>query len=532
VEFVLVGDGPLRPGLERQAELLGLGKHALFLGDRRDIPAILASLDISVLPSASESSSNVIMESMAAGLPVVANNVGGNPELIKARTGILVAPNDQDALVGAIERLLRDANVRAALGRNAEQYARVNFTLDQMQRQHEELYTGLLEKKHWKSRSPRPDRSIHRVTSDPLRVTIVAASLRYVGGQSVQADLLLRNWHNDPEIKADFIPIDPPFPPGLRWIERVPLLRTVVRSPLYGWSLWRGLKDTDVVHIFSASYWSFLVAPMPAWLVGVVRGKKTLIHYHSGEARDHLRRFRSARPILRKADVLVVPSGYLVDVFREFGLQAQVAPNIVDLSQFAYRTRRPLRPHLVCSRGFHPYYCIDDVVRAFAEIQRAFPNARLDLLGQGPTQEHIVQMIDKLGVSGVRVCGVASREEIGRFYDQADIFINASKLDNMPVSVLEAFASGTPVVTTAPEGIDYIVEHERTGLLSKVGDAHELAQNVIRLLRDPELASRLSANAFEETRRYRWDAVRKQWLDVYHSLQSPNAKVESELIGA
>jgi glycosyltransferase involved in cell wall biosynthesis len=532
VEFVLAGDGPLRPELERQAELLGLGKQALFLGDRRDIPAILASLDISVLPSASESSSNVIMESMAAGLPVVANNVGGNPELIKAHTGILVAPNDQDALVGAIQRLLCDANERAALGRNAEQYARANFTLNQMQRQHEELYTELLERKHRRSKSLRLDRSIQRVTSDPLRVTIVAASLRCVGGQSVQADLLLRNWHNDPEIKADFIPIDPMFPRGLRWIEQIPVLRTAVRSPLYGWSLWQGLKDTDVVHIFSASYWSFLVAPMPAWLVAVVRGKKTLIHYHSGEARDHLRRFRSARPILRKADVLVVPSGYLVDVFREFGLQAQVAPNIVDFSQFAYRTRRPLRPHLVCSRGFHPYYCIDDVIRAFAEIQRAFPDARLDLVGQGPTQEHIVQLIDKLGISGVRVCGVASREEIGRFYDQADIFINASKLDNMPVSVLEAFASGTPVVTTAPEGMDYIVEHERTGLLSKVGDAHELAQNVIRLLRDPELASRLSVNAYEETRHYRWEVVRKGWLDIYHSLQSQSAKVESELISA
>jgi glycosyltransferase involved in cell wall biosynthesis len=257
VEFVLAGDGPLRPELERQAELLGLGKQALFLGDRRDIPAILASLDISVLPSASESSSNVIMESMAAGLPVVANNVGGNPELIKAHTGILVAPNDQDALVGAIQRLLCDANERAALGRNAEQYARANFTLNQMQRQHEELYTELLERKHRRSKSLRLDRSIQRVTSDPLRVTIVAASLRYVGGQSVQADLLLRNWHNDPEIKADFIPIDPMFPRGLRWIEQIPVLRTAVRSPLYGWSLWQGLKDTDVVHIFSASYWSF-----------------------------------------------------------------------------------------------------------------------------------------------------------------------------------------------------------------------------------------------------------------------------------
>lgn len=532
VEFVLVGDGPLRPELERQAESLGLGKQVLFLGDRRDIPAVLASIDISVLPSASESLSNVIMESMAAGLPVVANSVGGNPELINEQTGILVAPNDRDALVSAVERLLRDANQRAALGRNAEQYARANFTLDQMQKRHEELYTELLEKKRRRSKPPRSDRSMDGVAGNRLRVTIVAASLRYVGGQSVQADLLLRNWRNDPAIKADFIPIDPTFPHGLRWIERVPLLRTVVRSPLYGWSLWRRLKDTDVVHIFSASYWSFLVAPMPAWLVGVMRGKKTLIHYHSGEARDHLRRFRSARPILAKADILVVPSGYLVDVFRECGLEAQVASNIVDLSQFSYRIRRPLRPHLVCTRGFHPYYCIDVVVRAFAEIQRAFPDARLDLVGKGPTQGPIVELVEKLGVSGVHVCGVASREEIGRFYDQADIFINASKLDNMPVSVLEAFASGTPVVTTAPEGMDYLVEHERTGLLSKVGNAHELAQNVIRLLRDPELASRVSANAYEETRRYRWDAVRRQWLDVYQSLQSQNTKIERQLISA
>jgi glycosyltransferase involved in cell wall biosynthesis len=530
VEFVLVGDGPLRQELEHQAESLGLGKRALFVGDRRDVPAILASLDISVLPSASESLSNVVMESMAAGLPVVANKVGGNPELIKAHTGILVAPNDQDALVRAIERLLRDANERASLGRHGEQYARAKFTLEQMQRRHEELYSQLLERKRWRPNPSRLSRSIRRVADDPLRVIIVAASLRYVGGQSVQADLLLRNWQNDPAVKARFIPIDPPFPRGLRWIERVPLLRTLVRFPLYGWSLWRGLKHTDVVHIFSASYWSFLVAPAPAWLAGVLRGKKTIIHYHSGEARDHLRRFRSARPILAKADVLVVPSEYLVDVFREFGLPAQIASNVVDLSQFSYRIRRPLRPHLVCTRGFHPYYCVDDVVRAFAEIQHDFPDARLDLVGKGPTQNHIEQLIEKLGTSGVHVCGVASREEIGRFYDQADIFINASKLDNMPVSVLEAFASGTPVVSTAPEGMDYIVEHERTGLLSKVGDAHELAQNVIRLLRDPELASRLSANAYEESRRYRWDAVRKQWLDVYRSLRSQKTEVEQELI--
>jgi glycosyltransferase involved in cell wall biosynthesis len=300
----------------------------------------------------------------------------------------------------------------------------------------------------------------------------------------------MRNWNGDPEIDAHFIPVDPRFPVGLGWAERIPLLRTLLRTPLYAWTLWRKLKDVDIAHIFSASYWSFLVAPTPAWAVARLRGTKTLIHYHSGEARDHLRRFRSARPVLQRADCLVVPSGYLVDVFREFGLHAEAVANLVDLSQFPFRVRDPLRPRLLCTRGFHTYYSIDVVVRAFAEVQQAFPEAQLDLVGGGPTEGEIRGLVKQLRLSGVNFCGVASRQQIGRLYDRADIFINASRLDNMPVSILEAFASGTPVVSTAPEGMRYLVDHERTGLLAEVGDWQALARGVIRLLRDPELAGR------------------------------------------
>jgi len=113
---------------------------------------------------------------------------------------------------------------------------------------------------------------------------------------------------------------------------------------------------------------------------------------------------------------------------------------------------------------------------------------------------------------------VASRSEIGRYYDQADIFINASRVDNMPVSILEAFASGTPVISTAPEGMRYLVENARTGLLSEVGDPVALAANVIRVLRDPELAHRLSTNARGELHLYQWNTVREQWLRVYREL--------------
>ena len=244
-----------------------------------------------------------------------------------------------------------------------------------------------------------------------------------------------------------------------------------------------------------------------------------MIHYHSGEARDHLTRFRGVRLVLEDADRFVVPSGYLVDVFREFRLEAQVVPNIVDLTQFAFRERKPLRPRLVCTRGFHRYYGLDVVVRAFAEVQRGCPEARLDLLGKGPLELQIRKLVHDLNLSGIDFAGAVPHHEIGRFYDAADIFINASSLDNMPVSILEAFASGTPVVTTAPEGMSYLVEHERTGLLSEPGDARALAENVMRLLKNPELASRLALNAHEEVQRYSWEAVREQWLEIYRSLE-------------
>jgi glycosyltransferase involved in cell wall biosynthesis len=515
IEFVLAGDGPLRAQLERQAVDLGIRDHVLFLGDRRDVPAILASIDISVLPTASESLSNVIIESMAAGIPVVATRVGGNPELIAENRGILVPPSDEQSLAVEIERLLLDSPMRVEIGRRAKEFAAKHFTVTEMQQRHEDLYATLLEKKMRR----RERRSfLHNDSPRPLRVAIVAASLRYVGGQSVQADLLLSSFRNDPVIDAHLIPIDPAFPPGLKWLEKISFVRTFVREPLYLWALWRGLKHADIAHIFSASYWSFLIAPTPAWLMARFMGKRTLIHYHSGEARDHLRRFRSARPILVRADRLIVPSRYLVDVFREFGLRAQIVPNIVDLSQFSFRVREPIRPHLICTRGFHPYYSVDVVVRAFADVKQAYPEAHLDLVGAGPLEAKIRSLVEQLRLTDVNFAGVASRDEIGRFYDQADVFINGSSLDNMPVSILEAFASGTPVVSTAPEGMRYVVEHEHTGLLSEPGDAQALARNVIRLLRDQGLSSRIAYSAHEECSRYCWKEVRGEWLELYKSV--------------
>jgi glycosyltransferase involved in cell wall biosynthesis len=524
VEFVLVGDGPLRAELEKEVAQLGLQGRVQFLGDRRDISAVLHSFDVSVVPSASESLSNVMLESMAAGVPVVATAVGGNCELGDRGRAQLVPANDERGLAAELIRLVQDAALRSGIVFAAREFVRSNFSVERVCRQYEELYADVLGRRARAGygRAARP-----RSGSDSgIRVALVAPSLRYVGGQAVQADLLMRNWRSDPDVAASFVAVDPRFPFGLRWAERVPLLRTILREPFYAWKLWQGLKEVDVAHVFSASYTSFLLAAFPAWLVARMRGKKTLINYRSGEARDHLQRSRIARQVLQKADGLVVPSGYLVQVFREFALEAQVVPNIVDLSQFQYRRRAPVRPHLVSTRGFHPYYGIDVVVRAFAEVKELYPEAQLDLVGGGELEQSIRDLVRQLNLSNVNFVGVASRQDIGGFYDRADIFVNASNLDNMPVSVLEAFASGTPVVTTEPEGMKYIVAHERTGLLSPPGDATALAKNIVRVLKEPDLAARLAQSAFEESSRYRWAAVREQWLRVYAGLTSRSEKSE------
>jgi len=147
VEFVVVGDGALRAGFEKMAADLGLANRVLFLGERRDVPAVLASCDISVLSSDSESLSNAIMESMAAGLPVIACRVGGNEELIRdGESGFLVEAGSDEQMADRIVTLVREAGLRKAFGSRARTLAS-SFSAERVCGEYAELYRSLLQGK-------------------------------------------------------------------------------------------------------------------------------------------------------------------------------------------------------------------------------------------------------------------------------------------------------------------------------------------------------------------------------------------------
>ena len=365
-----------------------------------------------------------------------------------------------------------------------------------------------------------------RMPSRRLRVCIVGPSTDILGGQAVQAARLLRRFREIPTIEAEFLPVNPRLPGFLGRLQKIKYVRTLLTESAYLAQLvWR-LRRYDVVHIFSASYFSFLLAPTPALLISKLYGKRTILNYRSGEAEDHLRRWRSAVPTLRVADELVVPSGYLVDVFAQFGLSARSIFNIVDLARFRFRERLPLRPAFFANRNFEPLYNVACVLRAFALIQTRFPEARLTLAGDGSQRQELEILAESLALRHVQFLGRVSPERMHSLYDEADIYLNASSIDNMPASIIEAFAAGLPVVSTRAGGIPYIVSDGETGLLVDIDDHHGMADSAIRLLENPDLAVRLVSRAREEcAERYNWPAVRDQWLTLYRSLASGEREI-------
>jgi L-malate glycosyltransferase len=356
-----------------------------------------------------------------------------------------------------------------------------------------------------------------------LNIAIVAPSMGILGGQAVQAARLLRSWRDDPEINAWLVPINPVPPGPLRVATRIKYLRTVTTQLLYWPLLLKELRKADVVHVFSASYFSFLLAPLPAVLIAKLLGRPVVMNYRSGEASDHLKRSTIARAALRAVDQNAVPSRFLHDVFAGFGIGSEIIPNIVDVERFRFRRREVLRPRILSTRNFEPLYNLPCTLRAFRLVQDRYPDARLTLVGAGSQDAALRRLADELRLTNVTFAGRVPPDDIWQYYAEADLYLQTPEIDNMPSSVLEAFASGCPVVATRAGGVPAILTDRQHGLLVECSDHQAAADAIVRLLEDPGLARQLTDAAFATCARYQWSAVRAQWVSLYRRMVRPRA---------
>jgi L-malate glycosyltransferase len=352
-----------------------------------------------------------------------------------------------------------------------------------------------------------------------LRILIVGPSFDILGGQSVQAARLIEQLARQPSLEVGFLPINPRLPGMLSQLQKIKYVRTVLTSFAYVLSLLMRVYKYDVIHVFSASYFSFVLAPTPAILISKLYGRKVLLNYHSGEAEDHLQRWRrTAIPTVRLCDAIVVPSEYLVRVFASFGLEAHAIYNLIDTSQFRFRERVPLRPVFLSNRNLERHYGVDRVLRAFAIIQQSVPEATLTIAGDGSQRRSLEALAHELNLRNATFLGQIKPGAIADVYNAADIYLNGSEIDNQPLSILEAFSCGLPIVTTDAGGIPDMVRHGETGFVVPRGDYAQMAEQAMGLLNNPAQTEQMIQQARRECLKYNWETVKGAWLKTYYDL--------------
>lgn len=363
-----------------------------------------------------------------------------------------------------------------------------------------------------------------RDTVTPLRVGLVGPLPPPSGGmanQTLQLAALLRG----EGIEVETVQVNAPYSPA--WAGRIRGVRAAVRLLPYLAGLWRAAGRVQLFHVMANSGWSWHLFAAPAIWIARLRGTPVVVNYRGGEAETFLRRARSwVRPSLARADAVIVPSGFLEQVFGKFGFAAQVVPNIVNLNRFstapAQAGRTGLR--LLVARNLEPIYDNATAVRALALVHAHDPAATLVIAGSGPLRAELEQLANELGLAhAITFTGRVDNAGMAALYREADVMLNCSLVDNMPNSVLESLACGVPVVSTDVGGVPYLVEHGRTALLVPPGAPQAMADAVLRLAAEPTLAAALREAGLRQVQQYTWASVRPRLLAVYAAVLAARA---------
>jgi len=349
-----------------------------------------------------------------------------------------------------------------------------------------------------------------------MRLALVGPLPPPNGGMAMQT-LQLARLLEEEGVSVELLQTNAPYRPAV--VGRIKGFRAICRLLPYLWRVWRVVGRADVVHLMANSGWSWQLFAAPVIWVGRLRGTPVVVNYRGGEAREYLAAsVRWVKPSLVRAARLVVPSGFLRDVFREFGLSAIVIPNIIDLKTFCLAPEQPddTAFNLVITRNLEPIYGLDTAIRALAVARRKVPALQLKIAGSGPQSAELEQLVEDLGLrNAVTFLGRLERPQIVELYHAAHAMLNPSRVDNMPNSVLEALACGLPVISTNVGGVPYIVEDGQTALLVPRDDVAAMAQAMVTLCTDKALRRQLRVNGRQAVEQYAWDEVRPQWLALY-----------------
>lgn len=292
---------------------------------------------------------------------------------------------------------------------------------------------------------------------------------------------------------------------------------------------WRERHRYHVAAIDVYSGNAFAWAEATCWMLRKVHRPYVLMLHGGNLPTFSSTRKERVRKLLASASAVTTPSRYLLEQMQPYRKNILLIPNAINVGAYSFKLREPATPRLVWLRAFHETYQPELAVQTLALLLNEFPTLQLTMIGpdkgdgsleRTKREAERLQVGDRLIVSG----GVP-KQKVSEKLSEADIFLNTSRADNTPVSVIEAMACGLCIVSTNVGGIPYLLEHERNALLVNENDAPEMAASVRRILTDDSVAARLSSNARHDAEQFDWSAITPQWDRLLSSLAQSGASV-------
>jgi len=553
-ELWLVGDGPRKQALERLAHQLLPPGSVRFLPGQPDLRPFYNHAALLALSSRHEASSNVVLEAMATGLPVVATKVGGLPEMVTpGESGWLVAPGNIPALAAALSHLLRDPDTAQAFGQAGRLRVEQDFSLTAMVRRHEEIFANLLKQKALRKIIPQPKLPGPALPA-PSAVNPPAITPSPQSGPRVAYFLL---WFPEPtqtfvldeantlcrlglDLKvytlygarpahrvAGMEQVLPPvrhlglaalgtlFLDLLRLFrDRRPLAREVLAEALVrrwrsletgGEALWAALAGVHLAGVLARTGVDHIHAPWadgPATAAWVASRLSAIPFSFCGHAHDIYPPDGALEEKLRAASFIRVISAinrdYLSALAPDAAAKITVIRYGVPLTPVPAPRRLPAPPYQLLSIGrMVPKKGFPMLLKACRELAAQWLDFHLTLAGDGPQSRELQGLVREYGLSGrVHFPGFVPHRRVPAFFHRADLFVlpcivdPLGDRDGIPNVILEALAHEVPVVATDVSGVPEAVHPGETGWLAPPEDPQALAQAITEALTHPGEARR------------------------------------------
>jgi len=511
-KVLLIGDGPLRNKFEQYAVRLKVSDRILFLGSRRDINALMNASDLICTPSLSEGFSNTILEAMAVGKPVLASNVGGNPEIVvDGETGILVRPRHAEALAQEISDLLNHQELFLKMGEAGRKQIENHFSAEKMAKEYEAFYEKILEQVLPKKKTKHTKRRFRHGSSHAVRVMHIIWSLDLGGAEQVVVNLT-RHLNRE-----RFQPIVCCLNEKGRYAslvenEGIPIFEMNKKPKLDLFLIPRLVKlikrmEIDLIHthLFSANLWGRIAAKlagvpvistehgMDTWRNSIDLALDQWLTSFNAKivcVSEGVKKFYSTRNYSLNGKVKIIHNGIEIDKFAPASDRIEI------------RRQLGLGPdtHVVGIVGrLVPEKAHNDFIDAIKLLSDQDQQIRGLIIGEGKLLNQLKAKVIKMRLED-KIYFLGNRKELPILYQAMDVFVMSSLREGFPLTILEAMAAKVPIVATNVGGVGECIEHEKDGILVEPKNPKKLAEAIQRILTDQNLKEKLIHHANEKVR--------------------------------